>query len=94
MAYLIAAIVLVLIVWGIVKATSADRYRDMTEEEFDAEAKRASLLRAGVVGLQKAIDPDHRVEYMEEAQLRAESDGAESGDGPNPGQPPAPKPGS
>lgn len=92
MTYLIAAIVLILVVWGIVKATSSDRYANMTEEEFEAEAKRASLVGAGVMGLQKAIDPGHRVEYMEEAQMRAEADGAESGDSPDPGQPPVPKP--
>jgi hypothetical protein len=92
MAYLIAAIVLILVVWGIVKATSGDRYANMTEEEFEAEAKRSSLIGAGVIGLQKIFDPSHHVEHVEEAQLRVEADGAESGDRPDSGQPPAPKP--
>jgi len=92
MAYFIAAIVLIVVVWGIAKATSGDRYANMTEEEFEAEAKRASLVGAGVMGLQKVIDPGHRVEYVAEAKQQIEADGAESGDRPDPGQPSAPKP--
>lgn len=91
MAYFVAAIVLVAVVYGIVQASTGNRYASMTEAEFEAEAKRASLAGAALTGLQKAIDPGHRIQYMEEAQMRAESDSAESGDGPNPGQPPAPK---
>jgi uncharacterized protein affecting Mg2+/Co2+ transport len=91
MAYLIAAIVLVVVVYAIAKAASGNRYANMTEEEFEAEAKRASLVGAGVIGLQKVIDPGHRVEYMEEAKQQVEADGAESGDGPDPGRPSAPK---
>ena len=91
MAYLIAAIVLIAVVYGIAKATSGDRYANMTEEEFEAEAKRASVVGAGVMGLQKVIDPGHRVEYVEQAQQQIEADGAESGDGPDRGHPPVPK---
>ncbi len=80
---------LIAVVYGIAKAASGDRYANMTEEEFEAEAKRASLVGAGVIGLQKVIDPGHRVEYVEEAKQQVEADGAESGDGPDPGQPPA-----
>jgi hypothetical protein len=89
MAYLIAAIVLILVVCGIVKATSGDRYANMTEEEFEAEAKRSSLLGAGVTGLQRVIDPGHRGEYVAEAKQQVEADGAESADRPDTGQPSA-----
>jgi uncharacterized protein affecting Mg2+/Co2+ transport len=78
-------VVLVAIVWGIAKAASGNRYANMTEEEFEAEAKRASLVGAGVMGLQKVIDPGHRVEYVEQAQQQVEADSAESGDGPETG---------
>lgn len=85
MAYAIALAVVVLAIWGIVKSLSGDRYSKMTEEEFEAEAKRASLIGAGVIGLQKIIDPSHRVEYVMEEKQRAEADGAESGDRPDTG---------
>ena len=35
MTYLITAIVLIVVVYGIVKAASGDRYAHMTEEEFE-----------------------------------------------------------
>lgn len=41
MAYLIALGILVLIIIGITKAASGRHYEDMTEEEFEAEAKRS-----------------------------------------------------
>jgi hypothetical protein len=86
MAYFIALGVLVLVIWGIVKAASGDRYSKMSEEEFEAEAKRTSLMGAAVAGLQKTIDPSHRVEYQQEQELRVEADGAEEGDGPEAGR--------
>jgi hypothetical protein len=85
MAYVIAAIVLIAVVYAIAKTSSGDRYANMTEEEFEAEAKRASLMGAAVTGLQKVIDPGHRVEYVAEARQQVEADGAESGDKPETG---------
>jgi hypothetical protein len=72
---------------GIVKAASSDRYKDMTEEEFEAEAQRASLAGSAITGLQKVIDPGHGVEYVEVQKHQIEADGAESGDRPETGQP-------
>jgi hypothetical protein len=85
-AYVVAFIVIVLIVVAIVKAASSDRYKDMTEEEFKPEAQRASLMGSAITGLQRAIDPGHRVEYVE-AQKQIEADGTGSGDRPETGQP-------
>jgi hypothetical protein len=49
MAYAIALAVVVLAIWGIVKSASGDRYSKMTEEEFEAEARRAPRGRRGSV---------------------------------------------
>ncbi len=71
------------IIYGIVKGASGDRYANMTEEEFEAEARRSSPIGAAVTGLQKIIDPGHRAEYVQEQKERIEADGAESGDRPD-----------
>jgi len=86
-----ALIVLVAIIWAIAKAAGGGRYTNMTEEQFEAEAKRSSALGTAVTGLQKIIDPGHRVEYVQEEKVRPEADEAESGDLPAPGHSPVPK---
>jgi hypothetical protein len=86
MIYFFALALLALIVYGIVKAASGDRYSKMTEEEFEREAKRSSLMGAGVAEFQKVIDPSHRVEYIQEQEQRIEADGSELGDKPKAGQ--------
>jgi hypothetical protein len=58
----------------------------MSEEEFEAEAKRASLLGAAVMGLQKVLEPK-RVEYIMQRDKRVEGDSAEASD-PPPDEPP------
>ena len=90
-AIVVALVFLAAIIWGIAKAASGDRYANMTEEEFEAEAKRSSALGAAVTGLQKVIDPGHRVEYVQELKERVEADGAESSDHPDPGNASDPK---
>jgi hypothetical protein len=84
MAYAIALAVVVLAIWGIVKSASGDRYSKMTEEEFEAEARRGARLAGGVAALQKVLDPSHKVEYAVEAK-ELEADAAESGDRPDTG---------
>lgn len=87
MIYVIITLaILALIIYGIVRAASGDRYSKMTEEEFEAEAKRSSSIGSAVAGLQKIIDPSHHVEYTEEQQQRIEADGAELGDKPEASQ--------
>ena len=84
MDYLIAGIIVVLAVWGIVKAVGGDRYANMTEEEFEEEAERSSRAGGMVSAFQKIVDPSHKNEYVQEQKERLEADGAESGGPPEP----------
>lgn len=88
MVYLMGLAILVLIIIGIVNAASGRRYENMTEEEFEAEAKRGSAMGAAVGGLQKIIGPTHSTEHIVEQQRRLEADRTNSGDQPKPGLPP------
>lgn len=88
MAYAVTAVVVFLVIVAIVKAASGGRYAKMTEEEFEKQAQRSSRVGAAVMGLQKIIDPGHRVEYAQEQSVRAEADSAETGDPPH-AHPPA-----
>lgn len=92
MVYIIAAVILVVIFVAIVKAMSGDRYAKMTEEEFEAEAKRSSTLSVAVAGLQKIVDPSHKIEMMQEQEQRIEAERSESGDRPETGPTQTPKP--
>lgn len=92
MVYLIGAVIVFLAIYGIVKAASGDRYADMTEEEFEEEAKRSSRVGGAVSALQKVFDPSHHVEYVQEQQQRVEADGSESGGPPKPVAPAPPAP--
>jgi hypothetical protein len=85
MEYVIGIAVVVLMVFGIVKAIGTNRYENMTSEEFEAEAKRGSPMGAAATALQKIVDPSHHVEYVQEQKERAEADGAKSCDGPDTG---------
>jgi hypothetical protein len=92
MVYLIGAVMVFFVVWGIVKAASGDRYANMTEEEFEEEAKRSSRAGGMISALQKIVDPSHHVEYVQQQQERVEADGAESGGPPKPVAPAPPGP--
>jgi len=91
MFYLLAGVIIIGIFFVIAKAMSGDRYANMTEEEFEAEAKRSSTLGIAVAGLQKIVDPSHEVQLMQEQQQRVEAERSEAGDQPETGRPPAPK---
>jgi hypothetical protein len=82
MAYAVGLAVLALIIYGIVKAVSGNRYAEMSGEEFEAEAKRSSHIGPALMTVQKIIDPNHHVEYLREEKERIEADSAESGDRP------------
>ncbi len=86
MAYAVTAVVVVVLLYAIVKAASGDRYANMTEEEFEKEARRSSKVGSAVIGLQKIVDPGHRVEYAQEQQQRFEVESAKSGEPPDPGE--------
>lgn len=85
MAYLFGLLALGLIIYGIVKAISHNPYAEMTGEEFEEEAKKSSAIGAAIMTMQKIVDPDHHVEYVQEQQQKIEADGAESGDRPKAG---------
>jgi len=44
MAYALGALILIALVYAIAKAASGNRYSEMTEEEFEAEAQRSSQI--------------------------------------------------
>ncbi|HEX5426190.1 MAG TPA: hypothetical protein VFW94_21760 [Candidatus Acidoferrales bacterium] len=85
MVYLIGFGILVLIAIGIAMAASGRRYSEMTEEEFEAEAKRSSAMGAAVGGLQKIINPTHSTEHIVEQEQRIEAERTNSGDHPESG---------
>lgn len=83
MAYLIGIALLVAVVWAIVHAVSTDRYSTMTEAEFEAEARRGSALGSAVVGLQNILEPQRKVEYLQQRDKHVEADSSESGPKPS-----------
>ena len=85
MEYLVGLVVLGLIIFGIVKAVSGNPYAEMTEEEFEADAKRASNIGNAIMSMQKVIDPSHHVEYVQQEHEKIEAEAAEAGDRPEPG---------
>lgn len=88
MLYVIGIVILVLIVIGTVKFANGRRYEDMTEQEFEAEAKRSSSIGSAIGSLQKIIDSPHSTEHIIEQEQRLEADRTNSGDRPKPGLPP------
>jgi hypothetical protein len=59
-----------------------DRHSEMTEEEFEAEAKRVSMMGAGVVELHKMFQPA-RVKQIVAERQRAKEEMNVSGDPPS-----------
>ena len=87
MLYVGLLVVLVVLLALIIHvATGEDRYAKMTEEEFEAEARRVSLMGVAATELQRHIDPQHKVEYIAQRDKHVEADSAESDDRP-PGPP-------
>jgi hypothetical protein len=60
----------------------------MTNEEFEAESKRASRMSGPISALQKLVDPGHHVEYVQK-EKEGKLQSPRSGDPPEPVQPPA-----
>ena len=61
---------------------SRDRYEEMTEEEFEEEAKKKSMLGAAITGLEGTLRKREATILME-AKSRVERDAT-----PSPGDPP------
>jgi hypothetical protein len=84
MEYVVGLLVVALVIYGIVKAITANSYAEMTSEEYEEEAKRSSHLGPAIMAVQKIVDPDHHVEYVQEEKERIEADASNSGDPPKP----------
>jgi len=82
-AYAFGILAFLLVVYGIVKAATGNPYSEMSEEEFEADAKRGSLIGPAIMSLQKNVDPNHHVEYVQEQKESIEAVSAESGDRPD-----------
>jgi hypothetical protein len=79
--FLIIVVVLAALI-GLASVVRAGRYENMTDEEFEVEAKRASRVGGALLEFQKAVDPSHKVEYVQMKEKHAEAESAESGDKP------------
>lgn len=75
------AIVVVLLVALVLVMGRPSRYERMTQEEFEEEAKKSSMLGAAVTGLQKVLEPS-RVEHILEEKNKLRKESTDSGDHP------------
>ena len=83
MIYIILLAVLVVLLLAVIRVAGGDdRYKEMSEEEFEAEARRVSMTGVAMTELQKHIDPQHKVEYLAQRDKHAEADSSDSGDRP------------
>ncbi len=83
MIYVILFAVFVALLVGLARAASTrDCYADMTEEEFQADAERSSLLGATMLGLQKNLQ-QKRVEYILQRDKHLETDATTPGPEPS-----------
>jgi hypothetical protein len=80
-AYIIGFAVVIAAVIGIVKYISSDRYAKMTEEDFEAEAKRGSRIGGALLEVQKLANPSIKVEYLRQQDKRVEGEQPDAGDG-------------
>lgn len=85
MLHAFATVLIALVIYGIVRMASGDRYSNMTEQEFEAEARRGSTMGGAMAEVQKIVDPNHHVEYVQEEGERMDADGSESGERPETG---------
>jgi hypothetical protein len=84
-AYIIGLAFMIVLVFLIVKFANSDRFADMTDQEFEAESKRASSIAGPIAVFQKLIDPGHHVEYVQE-EKQGKPQSAQPGDGPESGR--------
>jgi hypothetical protein len=81
-AFLLIVLVVALVGALIYVMGSPGPHEEMTEEEFEEEAKKKSLLRAGMIGLQKVLEPN-RIEHVLEQKQRVEKDDSLPGEPPS-----------
>jgi hypothetical protein len=83
MSYLLGIAVVIALLVAILAVLGKDESKsEMTEQEFEEEARQASAMRAAVTGLHKFFQPD-RVTQIVEEQQRAKEKFAVSGDPPH-----------
>jgi hypothetical protein len=75
-------VVVAVLVALVVTLGGKDRHSEMTEQEFEAEAKRISMLGSGVVELHKVFQPN-RVKQIVAERQRAKEEMNVSGDPPS-----------
>ncbi len=61
-------------------------YSKMTDEEFEEDTKRSSILGSVIIGAERALRR-READYVIEQKLRVEKDATQSGDKPHPGNP-------
>jgi len=83
---LVACIALALVGLLIYVLGASDRHAQMSEEQFEEEARRGSTLGAAMVGFDKALRAD-RVEHVLVQKKRIAKGDSPSGDAPTSGQP-------
>ena len=83
--FFLIAVVVALIVGLIALLGSPDRHAQMTEEEFEEEVRKKSLLGAAITGLEGTLR-NREATIMMEAKSRVERDAT-----PSPGDPPEEK---
>ena len=80
---IVLAVVLALALLGIFYVIAGkSRYEGMTEEEFEAEARRGSPVGSALLEVQGILEPGRKVEYVLQKDKRGEDDSAESSDSP------------
>jgi len=85
MAYVLVFGFIILLIFLMVKFADCDRYANMTDQEFEAESKRARKIGGPIAAFQKLIDPGHRVEFVQK-EKEGKPQSSQSGDPPEPGQ--------
>jgi hypothetical protein len=79
MEYVIVLAFVSLLLFLVGKFADSNRYSRMTDAEYEAEAKRASKFAAPLAAIQKLVDPEHHVEYVQE-EKEEKLDQSESGE--------------
>jgi hypothetical protein len=88
MAFIVVAVVALALILALVYVIGApDKQAQMTEGEFEAEAKRGSMLGAAFMGVEKVLRPK-QIEHVLVQKKRVEKDAAIAGDPPVPGEHP------
>ena len=84
MVYVLVFAFIILLIFLMVKFGDSSRFANMTDEEFEAESKRASRIAGPISAFQKLIDPGHHVEYVQK-EKEGKPQSSQSGEPPDPG---------